>query len=267
MCDPTPLETVDSWSKGLLVLNKLIDLLPFGQVLSPAQYSELISCDLPRIASAAQEQLLYWHLAQATAPNNHPFKTLLLWNNDDYLWFCHIANREEEIVEQVQQGVHYRYLEKFCLSHSQIEIDIQDLCLATTPEGLCIVTAEGKELTYKWNDSTWTTTRENPDQRLVDPTVYYYPPSEPTDVEILEFATARRQAEVSEEALPLSSPPSPTPTNPADGWGDDTSPQWGSRTVCWCSKEVCDCRYRPNTPPTPPSIVLWAPGQMYLPSH
>ena len=202
MCDPTPLKTIDSWSKGSLVLNKLIDLLPFGQVLSPAKYSELVGHDLPRIASAAQEQRLYWHLAQATAPNNHPFETLLLWNNDDYLWFYHIANREEDIIEQIQQGVHFRYLEKFCLSHSQIEIDIQDLHLATTPEGLHIVTAEGKELMYKWNDSTWTTTWENLDQRLLDLTVYYYPPSEPTDIEILEFAAARRQPKVSEEVLP-----------------------------------------------------------------
>ncbi len=176
LCDPTPLETVDSWSEGSLVLNKLIDLLPFGQVLSPAQYSEFVGRDLPRIASAAQEQLLYWHLAQATAPNNHPFETLLLWNNDDYLWFYHIANRKEELVEQIQQGVHYRFLEKFRLSHSQIEIDIQDVRLITAPGGHYLITVEGKELTYKWNDSTWTTTQENPDQRLVDPTVYYLPP-------------------------------------------------------------------------------------------
>jgi len=51
---------------------------------------------------------------------------------------------------------------------------------------------KGKELTYKWNDSTWNTMWENPNQRLVDPAVYYYPPSEPTDIEILEFTKARR---------------------------------------------------------------------------
>ncbi len=191
MSDPTLLETIDSWSKGSLVINKLLKLLPFGRTLSPAEYSEFQS-NLPRIASAAQEQLLYWHLSQSTAPNNHPFETLLLWNNNDYLWFYAIPLQEQHLVDQLQDGVRIRYLEKFWLSHSQIEIDIQDLRLVTAPHGYQLVTMEGKELTYKWNDSTWNTTRENPDQRLVDPTIYYLPPSEPTDVEILKFAKDRR---------------------------------------------------------------------------
>ncbi len=188
MCDPTPLESIDSWSEGSLVINKLLELLPFGRTLSPAEYSKFQS-NLPRIASAAQEQLLYWHLSQSTAPNNHPFKTLLLWNN---LWFYTIPLHEQDLIDQLQDGVCIRYLEKFQLSHSQIEIDIQDLRLVTAPQGHQLVTAEGKELTYKWNDSTWTTMQENLDQRLVDPTVYYLPPSEPTNVEILEFAKDRR---------------------------------------------------------------------------
>jgi hypothetical protein len=30
---------------------------------------------------------------------------------------------------------------------------------------------------------------------------------------------------------------------------------------------VCECGFRPRTPPTPEGIVLWAPGNNYLPSH
>ena len=83
-------ELVDCWSDCPTVLQELRELLPFGQVLPSGRFEDFVDLNLPNIAKSAQEQLLYWHLSEATALNNHPVETLLLWNSDDYFWFTHI---------------------------------------------------------------------------------------------------------------------------------------------------------------------------------
>jgi hypothetical protein len=55
-------------------------------------------------------------------------------------------------------------------------------------------------------------------------------------------------------------------TKLCSGWSDVTSNQWNSRAVCWCSKEAFSYNYHPATPSTPSSVVVWSPGQAYLPS-
>jgi hypothetical protein len=47
-------------------------------------------------------------------------------------------------------------------------------------------------------------------------------------------------------------------------WGAEPQFHWNTDR-CRCKKEVCDCGYRPDTPPTPPNIVLWAPRSVTLP--
>ena len=199
---------------------------------------------------------MYWHLSEATSLNNYPVEILLLWNSDDYFWFTHIPPREERLVQQIQEGSRFCYLERFRLDYSEIQATFQEIRLVSYDQGHRLVITEGKEYTYKWSTTTWETTLENPDHSLINPRIHHLPPQQPANTQVLEVLEQ-------EEALPPSSPPSTSDS--VSGWGD-TPNIWASTGVCWCNKEVCDCGYRPDTPPTPPSVVLWAPGQNYLPS-
>jgi hypothetical protein len=266
LIDVSRSELIDCWSNASKLLKDLYNLLPFGEALLPSQFEELVDQDLPKISRVAQEQLLYWHLSSATTIANHPVENILLWNKDDYFWFYHIPPREIELIAQILNGRRIRYLERFRLDYTEIQLTFQEIRLASHANGHRLAITEGREYTYKWANNTWENTLENPDQRLVDPRILHLPPDAPSDPAIIDFANTRRFFE--EEQLPPSSPPSPTTSDSlATGWGV-TSDQWNRTTSCWCSgKEICDCGYRPDTPPTPPSVVLWAPGQAYLPSH
>ena len=268
MCDASQDEAVSCWSDPPHILTKLRDLLPFGKVTFAWDFSDFKDQTLEKIAEASLEQLLYWHLADATTVNNYPAETSLLWTKDDYFWFIHVPPNRQEFIRRIQEGDRLRYLERFHLNHDQVQVTFQELRLISREGQHSLVITEGVEFTYKWDSAFWETSLQN-NQPLVDPSIFHLPPVQPDDPEILEFAAAaqfreeERNRQVQVPSLPPSSPPTPS-TSSVSGWGD-TSNQWNSRVPCWCKKEVCDCGYRPDTPPTPPSVVLWAPGQNYLP--
>ena len=260
--------TIEVWSDQTTILKDLEFILPFGEVLKLSQFQDFASCDLQRLGDLAQEQLLYWHLAKVVNVHGSPIESFLLWNKDDYLWFIHIAPRCECIIQDLLSGEHQFFLERFRLDYEQVQISFQEIRLETTQFGPRLVITEGREYTLKW-DGVWETTLENPDTNIVNPQIFHLPPDTPDDI---DFVTRLNILETGDESLPPSSPPSPrsSPSPPApdtdtdSGWGEPAN-QWISNGVCWCSKEVCTCGYRPNTPPTPPSVVLWAPGQDFLP--
>jgi hypothetical protein len=102
--DTTEDPLVDSWMGPPLILKKLRDLLPFGQTIRPEFFNNFTTLTLPEIAAAGREQLLYWHLADATTVNNCPAESILLWNSDDAFWFLHVAPREEELIQSILDG-------------------------------------------------------------------------------------------------------------------------------------------------------------------
>ena len=54
---------VDCWTEDPTLVSSLFNLLPFGQALLSNEYDNFIENTLPRIPRGAQDQLLYWHLA------------------------------------------------------------------------------------------------------------------------------------------------------------------------------------------------------------
>jgi len=276
------------WSENTQVVRHLRDLLPFGRILGPIRFSEFINNTLSLIVKASQEQLLYWHLAGTTTRNNYPEESLLLWNSDDHFWFTVIPIYENILVEQILRGERLQYLERFRLDHQEIQFAFYDLRLASQASHQNrLVTTEGREIVYKWRTQEWETTTTNPDQRLINPRIYYFPPDHPSSrnqeyanpriqvnaeelSEILQEISEEGLASQREEELPPSSPPSDVPNQSTpssrSGWDLD-NPLWNRQHSCWCEgKEICTCGFRPDTPPTPPSVVLWAPGYQYLPS-
>jgi hypothetical protein len=122
----------------------------------------------------------------------------------------------------------------------------------------------------------WDITIQNPETMIVNPQVFTIPVSAPNTLErdtkyqeqldkLLEqtndfFVSAEYWNSVeSTETESQSSSPLPTfffsPPSPPIS------------TVCWCGINLCQCNYRPDTPPTPPYIELWKPSQELQPQR
>ena len=272
---------VNSWCDHPQVLIPLRTLLPFGRFLLPEAYNFLIA-EVSRITKTSQEQLLYWHLAKASTVNHHPIESLDLWNNEEPFWSSHIPPIEADLIERILQGERVRFLEHFRLSHTDISLTFQEIRLISISGGHRLVITEGRELKYQWHTAVWDITLENPDSRLVNPRIYHLPlefdsgPSTsrlvsfrtPGNTFLQELATLPVEERLLEEELPPSNIVEFTPPQSDNGWGTGVDTPWNLRSSsCWCeNQEICTCNYRPDTPPTPPSVVLWAPGYKYLPS-
>ena len=266
---------VESWTDPPFVLRKLRELLPFSQVLGSQEYDYLVDQTLPRIVEAAQEQLLYWHWSSATNVYNYPADAVLLWNSDTYLWFLQVYPEQDSLVRRILRGERIKYLERFRLDYSEIQLSFQEIRLVTQEGNHRLVITEGREHMYQWTRSYWETTLENPDHRLVNLEVHHFPPASLEELSLSRFSSkgATTQEQVNErllyQDLPPSSPPSPAPSSAAH-WEEQTAPTLPViiQTDCWCEKEdICTCSYKyPDTPPTPPYIVLWEPGAFVLPS-
>jgi hypothetical protein len=260
---------VGCWTDPPLVLTKVEAAFEFGETLYQAAFDDLTS-DLQYFVDIAQEQLLYWHLADTATVTNHPTDHLVLWSKSDYLWFYHVPPRREEYILQLRHGNHIYYVDQVRISYEEIQIKFCEIRLI---EGIItlprLVITGGREYLYSWTTQSWQTNLANSEQ-TVNPRVYQEPPEEPDDPELIELLEARTDpqatqalpsllARIQADNLPASSPSTPSPSPPSsDGWGH-------SINRCWCNNELCTCGYRPDTPPTPPSVVLWKPGQQHLP--
>ena len=261
----------DCWSQHSLVYKKLRELLPFGVFLVPEYYHRIVDENLESIVTAAQEQLLYWHLAQATTPLGEPVEILTICENEDYFWFEHVPEDRRTILAYLLEEERIRYLTRFHLTHEKIEIAFNEIRLVTVdpllPESeryrFCIT--DGREYTYQWTQGIWEVTLANPDQDIIDPRDWHYPPvvrRSPRFVQYIDdTAVIREESESSN-----SDAWTPLPPSSEQNW-DLPDPNPWQPTSCTCRREVCNCGYRPDTPPTPEGVVLWAPGNQYLPFH
>ena len=262
---------IGCWTDPPFVLTKIVRAFEFGEILDEDSLG-IVTNDLQYIVDIAQEQLLYWHLAELTTVTNHPTDQLILWSKSDYLWFFHIPPRREEYINQLRHGNHLYYIDQVRISYEDIQIKILEIRLIEgiiTPPRLVIT--EGREFLYTWATFRWDTSLANPDHSTVNPRLHQLPPEDPDDPELVELLEARFEqraaqaqalpsllARIQAEDLPPSTPGTPSAPPSNDGWGHSTN-------TCWCNNECCTCGYRPDTPPTPPSVVLWTPGQQHLP--
>jgi hypothetical protein len=248
-------------------LKPLLDLLPFGQILSPTTYYHIIDDSFPQIVIEARRQLLYWHLARVRHFNQDPVDQFTLFNNEDYLWQRIVPSATRDIQFNLLEGDRIRFLTRFHLTYEKIEIAFDEIRLISLPESFRLAIADGREHTYNWNSTTWEITLINTDSSIIDPREYHYPPETraPNLLPALDayldrqLTLERNLADAAETAWAIndSLPSSSIPT-------DFDEARWDH---CICRKEddICNCPYRPDTPPTPNSVVLWSPGNKYLP--
>lgn len=250
---------IDCWTDPPLVLKNLVNLFEFGETWDHDTYNDFVD-DLSAVVDACNDQLLFWHLSDIVTDQ------LLLWTKSDYLWFNYIPPRRDYFIRQLQWGNSIRFLDRFRLSYEEIQINFCEVRVVDREGPARLVITEGTELTYSWSRATWETTLTNPDQSLVNPRVFQDPPTDPNDPELVELLVGRVQdppSLLARLSLPASSPATDETSNT-----QSTRDDWGSTTnhgPCWCTQEVCICGYRPETPPTPEGVVLWAPSVNYLP--
>ncbi|KAH9160970.1 hypothetical protein EDB89DRAFT_2081057 [Lactarius sanguifluus] len=247
---------IHCWTEPPLALKSLTYIFEFGETWDHDTHNDLLN-DLSAVVDACNDQLLFWHLSDITTD------ALQLWTRTDYLWFNYIPPRQDYLIRQLQHGNPIHFIEKFRLSYEEIQINFGEIRVLDRDGPPHLVPTEGVELTYSWREATWETTLTNPDSNLVNPRVYSEPLTSPDDPELVELLLGRRENPLgllARLALPDSSPENDTSVSSNTGWAESTTPG-----PCWCTQEVCICGYRPDTPPTPESVVLWAPGINHLP--
>ena len=292
---------IEYWCDNPRLFTSLRILLPFGRILSRAQVDFLVApYRTTRLTNNCSTQLLYWYLARADAsPSGQPVFHVTIYPELDQFWFNYVASNSQRIKDRLLGGHKVFYLQRFTLSHDSIDLEFGELHLITIRYGSLladiqapfrIVHTSGRTHRYSWNTNSWEVSTSNPDPALVDPEPpFFLPPLTPADSEYhtrvqepLRYYTPDIDERIhgpSEEASSLAtssipsvdSPPPPLEANPT--WGPPAPDQgWTNRPTswilnnhCWCNNEVCDCGFRPNTPPTPPNVVLWTPGNNYLP--
>ena len=155
---------IESWSDSYIIIRPLRSTLPFGTHLTQSEYSDFLSNSRTRIVDYAQEQLLYWHLAQATTWSGHPITQLILCKNDHYFWNTHVPLFQRGIIHSLGLQNPVLFLNRFRLSHDTIELAFSCLCLISTQDvdnPYRIGVSPGEEFTYTWSTNLWQTTSLN----------------------------------------------------------------------------------------------------------
>jgi hypothetical protein len=303
LCDLRQDPLIEYWCDNPRLFTSLHILLPFGRILSRAQIDYLVApYRTTCLANNCSTQLLYWYLARSDAsPFGQPVSHIAIYPELDQFWFNYVASNNQRIKDRLLGGHKVFYLQRFTLSHDSIDLEFNKLRLITIRYGslpadiqapFCIVHTTSRTYQYSWNTNSWELSTNNPDPALVDPEPpYFLPPLAPTDPEYhtcvqepLCYYTpdidecicgpSESPSSLTTSSVPsVDSPPPPLETNVQlwgpppqgdQGWNNRPA-SWILNNHCWCNNEVCDCGFRPNTLPTPSNIVLWSPGNNYLP--
>ena len=76
--NPTQYEWIDCWTDPPCILRSLYILLPFAKILGTWDFESFIDITLADIAKTGLDQLLYWHLSDATTISNYPGKLSIM---------------------------------------------------------------------------------------------------------------------------------------------------------------------------------------------
>ena len=92
------------WSEQHFITQGLIELLPFGEILSDIRFYSYIDYSLDELISKANQTLLYWRLLGITQYDGTPVTQLSLFYDETFLWHYSAPSYWEEICSQIQLG-------------------------------------------------------------------------------------------------------------------------------------------------------------------
>jgi len=98
------------WSEQHFITQGLIELLPFGEILSDIRFYSYVDYSLDKLISKANQTLLYWRLSGITQYDGTPVTQLSLFYNETFLWHYSAPSYQEEICLQLQLGHRVRFL-------------------------------------------------------------------------------------------------------------------------------------------------------------
>ena len=265
-----------TWADIQLIPKGLLDILPFGRLFSATRFYRYTDYELPLIVEEAQRTWAYWTTSGLLTQEQLEALPFTIFYNESFLWFYQVPFQTEQIKRQIRQGNRVRFLNRFWLSTSRIELEFSEIRLRNSRADWELVYTDGKQYTYDWATQTWETTIINPELTTVNPQNYQRPPRanwvgelEPeyirTRERLLQFEEEDLRldtelwdspTESDEETVPTQTRPPLLLTIDPFAWTPERS------YTCTCGIDICRCNTRhPGTPPTPTDICLWDPRQ------
>ena len=115
------------WSEQHFITQSLVELLPFGEILSDICFYSYVDYSLDELISKVNQTLLYWRLSGITQYDGTPVTQLSLFYNETFLWHYSMPTYREEIHSQLQSGHRVRFLSRFLLSQTKIEVEFNEI--------------------------------------------------------------------------------------------------------------------------------------------
>jgi hypothetical protein len=257
---------ISAWSDHHVITKPLFDLLPFGRTFDPTSFYAYVDYQLPTLADAASQNLLFWSLSGIRHHDGTTANQISLFYDDTFFWHYYVPEKREEIIEHLHNGNRIRFLSRFHISETQTEIEFNEIRLQIQSGETQLVYTDSKEYTYKWETARWETHTHSFEFTLINPQIFARPPEYRSDYQ--------REARYRVQLSHLLSESNNTTIN-ASYWGSvDSSPRVSRNHSpslpslvfspiprhCPCGIDVCRCDIRyPGTPPTPPDLELWDP--------
>jgi len=115
------------WSEQHFITQNLLELLPFGEILSDIRFYSYINYSLDELISKANQTLLYWRLSGITQYDGTAVTQISLFYDETFLWHYSAPSYQEEIHSQIQSGHRVRFLSRFLLSQTEIEVEFNEI--------------------------------------------------------------------------------------------------------------------------------------------
>jgi len=186
------------WSEHHLVPQDLLDILPFGRLFSAQRFYHYIDYQLVDILNTARHCTAYWLLSGAHNFDQSPATQISLFYDETFLWHYFVPSVRSEIITQIQARHRIRFLSRFHMSETKVEVEFNKIRLQTIPSkeftstGLYqFIYSDKQILTYHWNNCAWTTDLLTPHTSLIDPPSHFtlpitQPNTQGRDTEYLE---------------------------------------------------------------------------------
>jgi len=164
------------WSEQNFITQGLIELLPFGEILSDIHFYSYVNYSLDELISKANQTLLYWRLSGITQYNGTPVTQLSLFYDETFLWHYSAPSYWEEIHSQIQSGHRVRFLSRFLLSQTEIEVEFNEIRLQTNfNDDFQFVYTDSNTYQYKFANLRWQPIRTILSFPLINPPTFSLP--------------------------------------------------------------------------------------------
>jgi len=120
------------WSEQHFITKVLLDKLPFGEILSHTRFYSYIDYTLDEVIGAASHLLTYWRLSNVTQFDGTPILEQSLFYDDTFLWHYSAPSYREEIRSQIHSGRRVRFLSRFRLSQTEVDVEFNEIRIQTT---------------------------------------------------------------------------------------------------------------------------------------